>query len=52
MSIIPLLDPLDLLQDVYYDKNLVQSVCAAEFMAPQTTLTVENTPQITIQWHP
>ncbi len=49
-QLVRMLDPLDALSDVYYDKQLLARLRAAEVMKPQTTLEFDDAPQVVVRW--
>ena len=48
--IVRMLDPLDGLSDVYYDKQYLESLRQMEAMKPQATLEFDDAPQVVVRW--
>ena len=45
-----MLDPLEALSDVYYDKQMLARLRKAETIKPQTTLEFDDASRIEVRW--
>lgn len=50
-QVVRMLDPLEALSDVYYDKQHLESLRQAEAMKPQSTLDFDDASQVVVRWH-
>lgn len=48
--VVRMLDPLDALSDVYYDKQHLESLRQLEPMKPQATLEFDDAPEVVVRW--
>ena len=46
-----MLDPLEALSDVYYDKQYLESLRKVEVMKPQATLEFDDASQVVVRWN-
>ena len=49
--VVRMLDPLDALSDVYYDKAYLERLRQMETMKPQATLEFDDARQVVVRWH-
>ena len=45
-----MLDPLDALGDVYWDKQTLENLRQMEPMKPQATLEFDDAPEVVVRW--
>ncbi|MGH8264160.1 MAG: DUF5110 domain-containing protein [Steroidobacteraceae bacterium] len=50
-QVVRMLDPLEILSDLYWDKQKLERLRAAEAMRPQATLEFDDASQIVVRWH-
>jgi alpha-glucosidase len=49
-QVVRMLDPLDALSDVYWDKQTLERLRQMEPMNPQSTLEFDDAPEIVVRW--
>ena len=49
-QVVRMLDPLEALSDVYYDKQQLERLRQAEPMKPQATLEFDDASQVVVRW--
>ena len=48
--VVRMLDPLEALADVYYDKQHLERLRQMETMKPQVTLEFDDAPEVVVSW--